>query len=133
MKKAVSIILVLVCMLSLAACGKPKPVYSVTTESTAPAPKPEAEDAGGTEQAPEEPVSPGTQAHPGVRPELVEFFEAYEAFIDEYIAVLEKLESAGQEELVSLMTEYNRLLGKYAEYMEAAEKWQSVNAELKMR
>lgn len=51
-----------------------------------------------------------------IRPEIKEALDAYEAFMDEYIAFMEKFENS--DDTLSLMTEYLDYLQKYADAME---------------
>ena len=65
------------------------------------------------------PTEPPALPEDGVRPELREFLESYEAFIDEYIAFLQKYAQSDPTEMVGMMGDYYSILARYGEFSEA--------------
>ena len=57
-----------------------------------------------------------------VDPDLKAFLDSYEEFMDEYVDFMKKY-TADPANMVSMMTEYAEIMGKYAEFSEAIEKY----------
>ncbi len=55
----------------------------------------------------------GESEQDGIDPDLIDFLESYEAFIDEYVAFMEKYQN--EENPLSLMVQYAAMMGRYAE------------------
>ncbi len=59
----------------------------------------------------------GAEQAPGVDPELKAFLDSYEKFIDEYVAFM-KTYNSDPANAVSMLAEYSRIMGTYAEFTE---------------
>ena len=58
---------------------------------------------------------PQPSAHLGIRPEVKEAIDSYEAFYDEYIAFMKKYQSADSAELLGMMTDYLKMIERLSE------------------
>ena len=124
MKKRVLVILsAALILLSLAACGKteaaPASPAPAAAQTAAPAqtPSPTPEPAPTPEPTPaEEPESPA----PGlVDPELKEFLDRYEDFVDSYIEFMKEYQKNPTD--MNLLLKYTSILQEYAEFAAAIE------------
>ena len=79
-------------------------------ETASPTPKPAAEEA----EAPETP----TLADALIRPEVKEALDSYEAYIDEYVAFMERYKAADATDMVAMMGDYTDMLSRYSEFSE---------------
>ena len=79
--------------------------------------EPEPENEPGDAPEPEEPAPEAD----GIRPEVKEFLDAYEACMDEYADFMQKYLNADANSIVSLMGDYYRILASYNEYAEKIE------------
>lgn len=73
------------------------------------------------ETAQQENTAPAEEAAQAgaIRPELIEFLEAYESFMDEYCEFMENYDASD----AALLAEYTDLFAKYSDFLEKAEKW----------
>ena len=130
MKKAISVILALVLVLSLAACGGKEPNTSGsgnisgttyipekgdTTTATAPSTQPstEATTSGTTEETDNAEIDPDFKAA----------MDSYEAFFDEYVAIMKKYKANPAD--LSILTDYATYMGQYADMMQKFEAWEN--------
>lgn len=122
MKKTAALILALCMVLTLCACGnRAKSEEELKAEL-----KEEilqemregenAEETPGAEEA-------GLPDSGGIRPEVKEFLDSYEAFMFEYADFIEKYTSAGPESILSMMGDYTEMLKRYAEFSEAIDEF----------
>lgn len=68
-----------------------------------------------------------------IRPEVKEFLDAYEAFMDEYVEFMKKFTAADSNNMLSMMTDYYTILARYNEFtetLEAIDESRLTNAEL---
>ena len=80
----------------------------------------------------EEPEAPAL-AETGIRPEVKEFLDAYEACMDEYVDFMQKYMNADPSSMASMMGDYYRILTRYTEFAEkidAFDESELTNAEL---
>ena len=140
MKKVLAVILsiaVLVCfgLFAMASSSSSKSSATTAAESTTAATTTEAtttttEATTTTTAEPEEDTSEETDEETedvveddadGVDPELKKFLESYEAYIDEYIDFMLKMNENPDD--IMLIAEYGDMLVKYAEFAEAVEEY----------
>ena len=72
-------------------------------------------------------------AENGIRPEVKEFLDAYEACMDEYVDFMQKYMNADPSSMVSMMGDYYGILARYTEFAEkidAFDESELTNAEL---
>ena len=130
MKKRVLVILsAVLILLSLAACGKteatpaaPKPaepLVTVPAQTPSPTPAPEAT----PEPEPTPAAEPESPAPAFVDPELKEFLDRYETFIDSYIDFMQEYKKNPTD--LNLMMKYTSILQEYMEFVEAVEAYDS--------
>ena len=81
-----------------------------TKETARPTPTPATTEA-------EEPETP-TLADALIRPEVKEALDSYEAYIDEYVAFMERYKAADATDMVAMMGDYTDMLSRYAEFAE---------------
>ena len=96
--------------------------------NAAPTAEPEAEP---TEEPTPEPQT--AAAENGIRPEVKEFLDAYEACMDEYVDFMQKYLNADPTSMVSMMGDYYSILARYTEFAEkidAFDESELTNAEL---
>ena len=96
--------------------------------NAAPTAEPEAEP---TEEPTPEPQT--AAAENGIRPEVKEFLDAYEACMDEYVEFMQKYLNADPTSMVSMMGDYYSILARYTEFAEkidAFDESELTNAEL---
>ena len=96
--------------------------------TAAPTAEPEAEP---TEEPAPEPQS--AAAENGIRPEVKEFLDAYEACMDEYVDFMQKYMNADPTSMVSMLGDYYSILARYTEFAEkidAFDESELTNAEL---
>ncbi len=60
----------------------------------------------------------------GVDPELKAFLDSYEDFVDEYVAFMKKY-MADPTNAVSMLSEYSEIMGKYADFAEKVDQYDS--------
>ena len=60
----------------------------------------------------------------GVDPELKAFLDSYEEFVDEYVVFMKKY-MADPMNAVSMLTEYSEIMGKYADFAEKVDQYDS--------
>ncbi len=87
--------------------AKPVPTASPIQQ---PSPTPKAE----STEAP----AATTVAENVVRPEVKEFLDAYEAYMDEYVEFMKKYMNADPTNMVAMMGDYYKMLDSYTEYAE---------------
>lgn len=103
--------------------GRPGPSpldRSQPAETAAPTAKP-VPTAAPTRQPDPKPTAGPTKepaAARGIRPEVREFLDAYEACMDEYAEFMRKYTDAGPAEMMAMMGDYTRILTRYTEYAE---------------
>ena len=131
MKKAISVMLVLVLVLSLAACGGKAPDTSGsdnisdtnhedtyvpdTTTATTPSTQPSTEA-----------TTPATTEEMGsdeIDPDFKAAVDSYEAFFDEYVAIMKKYKENPTD--LSILTDYATYMGQYADMMQKFEAWEN--------
>jgi len=134
MKKAISVILALVLVLSLAACGGKEPnsngsdntsdtnhkdtyvsEQGDTTTATTPSTQPsiEATTPATTEETVDAEIDPDFKAA----------MDSYEAFFDEYVAIMKKYKANPTD--LSILTDYATYMGQYADMMQKFEAWEN--------
>ncbi len=64
-----------------------------------------------------------TVSDAGVDPELKEFLDSYEAFVDEYIEFMNKYNDAGTNDVVSMLNDYTEYMKKLADFSEKAQQY----------
>jgi hypothetical protein len=84
----------------------------------------DAASAEGTEGAADAGAAESTQQASGVSPDLKEYLDSYEAFIDEYVEFMKRYNSDPGNS-ISMMTEYIEMMGKYAEFAEKIGEYES--------
>ena len=80
--------------------------------------QPTPEEAVTEETVPEGPQAPAAEEIDGVRPEIREVMESYEAFMDEYVSFMANYDASDTGSLLK----YTEILGKYAKFAEKATK-----------
>ena len=138
MKKITSVILSLLIMCSLAACGRSS-VDSVPNISekdtiqntTAPAFQTATIPATLPEMAsPTEAIPPATtegakenKTNNSIGAEFKAAMDSYEAFFDEYVAIMKKYKDNPMD--ISILADYADYMGQYADMMQKFEKWEN--------
>ena len=124
MKKIASLILVLFIVCSLAACGTSNidNIPNISEKETAFATLPEM-------------TSPTEATHPAATEEVKEensvgaefkaAMDSYEAFFDEYVAIMKKYKENPMD--MSILADYASYMGQYADMMQKLEKWEGEN------
>lgn len=143
MKKLISLLLAVLLCMNFCACGREKtpaaepesPIEETAPVTAPPVEKPiETEAPVAPEETPEEPVEgPLTEGEEkGLRPEFKAAMDSYEAFYDDYCALLKRYMENPSD--LSILSEYMGMLGKLADMDEAFDAWESTdlnNEELK--
>lgn len=117
MKKTTALILVLCTVFTLCACGsraKSEEELKAELKQEILEEIREGESAGET---PDKDAA-GLPDAGGIRPEVKEFLDSYEAFMFEYADFIEKYTSAGPENIMGIMGDYTEMLKRYAEFSE---------------
>lgn len=133
MKKAMSVILALVLVLSLAACSGEAntnethnvsdtgcedtyvPEKDDTTAATAPSTQPSTEA-----------TTPATTEETGsteIDPDFKAAMDSYEEFFDEYVAIMKKYKENPTD--LSILSDYATYMGQYADMIQKLEEWES--------
>ena len=127
MKKVLSAILVLLIMCSMVACGDVEDSAKETTlniiasatkpavEATTPITQPATED-------PVETTTPATtegEKDDGIDPDFKAAMDSYEAFFDEYVAIMKKYKENPMD--MSILADYAKYMGQYADMMQKIE------------
>ena len=137
-------VLAVIVMAGLAGCSGAKTQTKPTERQTAPAAtsapqttaRPNAAPTAEPEAEPTEEPTPEPQtaaAENGIRPEVKEFLDAYEACMDEYVDFMQKYLNADPTSMVSMMGDYYSILARYTEFAEkidAFDESELTNAEL---
>ena len=134
MKKAISVILALVLVLSLAACGgkesnsngsdntsdtNQKDTYVSEQGDTTTATTP-------STQLSTEATTPATTEETDnakIDPDFKAAMDSYEAFFDEYVAIMKKYKENPTD--MSILTDYATYMGQYADMMQKFEAWEN--------
>lgn len=72
----------------------------------------------------EESISENIEQTGGVDPELKAFLDSYEEFVDEYVVFMKKY-MADSSNAVSMLSEYYEIMGKYADFAEKVDRYDS--------
>ena len=135
MKRWFAILLTALLLASLAGCGQRTAREAVATtqrrsEAFDPAQddqkeapvsrKPAQSPAPAQTQAPEETQASGEQAD-GMRPAFQEAMDSYEAFMDEYVAIVQQYRENPND--MGLLSDYTAYMSKYADFVEDFEQW----------
>jgi hypothetical protein len=99
----------------------PEPVVA---EEVAEAPTEEPAEEPAAEEPAEEPTpdeEPAEAPADGISPELKDFLDSYEAFMDEYCDFMASFNSSD----ASALLQYSILMGKYADFSKKADEWNS--------
>ncbi|MGI6200474.1 MAG: DUF6591 domain-containing protein [Christensenellales bacterium] len=101
---------------------KEAPVSRKPAQSPAPAQTqtPAQSPAPAQTQAPEETQASGEQAD-GMRPAFQEAMDSYEAFMDEYVAIVQQYRENPND--MGLLSDYTAYMSKYADFVEDFEQW----------
>ena len=67
--------------------------------------------------------SNNTSSTAGIRPEFKEAMDSYEAFFDEYVAIMKKYKANPTD--LSILTDYATYMGQYADMMQKFEAWEN--------
>lgn len=126
LKKILAMLLALIMMLSLTACGGNKPTDNDAEPDDGKKQERVTEEPEETEEPektaePEETKEPAETEEPTEEPEEVSAdfkaaMDAYEAFIDEYVTFIKKYEEEGRP--LSMLSEYTELMTQYTEFAE---------------
>ena len=130
MKKAISVMLVLVLVLSLAACGGKEPSTSTSDNISGTTCVPEQ---GDTTTATTPSTQPSTEAtttattaetdSAEIDPDFKVAMDSYEAFFDEYVAIMKKYKENPAD--MSILADYATYMGQYADMMQKFEAWEN--------
>ena len=135
MKRWFAILLTALLLASLAGCGQRTAREAAATtqrrsEAFDPAQddqkeapvsrKPAQSPAPAQTQAPEETQASGEQAD-GMRPAFQEAMDSYEAFMDEYVAIVQQYRENPND--MGLLSDYTAYMSKYADFVEDFEQW----------
>ena len=130
MKKAISVMLVLVLVLSLAACGGKEPSTNTSDNISGTTYVPEQ---GDTTTATTPSTQPSTEAtttattaetdSADIDPDFKAAMDSYEAFFDEYVAIMKKYKANPTD--LSILTDYATYMGQYADMMQKFEAWEN--------
>ena len=147
MKKVLSVMLVLLAMCSMVACGgeesdtkgdfatKPIATNTTTQQETESVTQPETNPA--TEAETEIATEPSTEvttpatteeeidnsSDSSIDPDFKAAMDSYEAFFDEYVAIMKKYKENPTD--LSILTDYANYMGQYADMMQKLEKWEN--------
>lgn len=132
MRKVLSVILLLVLVLSLSACGGEKnntnESHNVSDTSCGDTYVPEKDDTTAattpSTQPSTEATTPATTEETGsaeIDPDFKTAMDSYEAFFDEYVAIMKKYKANPTD--MSILSDYATYMGQYADMMRKFEAW----------
>ena len=83
-----------------------------------------ATDSDMTDESKDEDTTATTDQTSGVDPDLKAFLDSYEEFVDEYVVFMKKY-MADPTNAVSMLSEYSEIMGKYADFAEKVDQYDS--------
>ena len=83
-----------------------------------------ATDSDMTDESKDEDTTETTDQTSGVDPDLKAFLDSYEEFVDEYVVFMKKY-MADPTNAVSMLSEYSEIMGKYADFAEKVDQYDS--------
>ena len=130
MKKILTEVLIVTCMMSMVACGKQDATAgtSISEEvssadiSSSPTEKDETVSTEKTTDTAEESSEETKKTEDDVTPKFKELMDSYEEFFDEYVDFINKYKNADAEDMVALTGDYADYMTKYTEMMDKMQK-----------